>query len=311
MVLITRYCQILIQGITTFVMEEKSSLTHFIIAGPTASGKSQHALQLAQDVGGIIANADSLQIYKGLPILTAQPDAQECAQVPHVLYNFCDPAQPYSAQNWVRDITAILEKAEAPVVIVGGTGFYLKALLEGLSPIPDVDPVLQETLRTLPLSEIRLQLESLDPVMFERLHPHDHQRNLRALEVVMSSGKSLQFWQSLKSTPCPYAFHKIGIFPEKEFHENAMVARVFKMWERGAVVEVQAMMDRNIAKNAPAKKAIGYAEIEAYLQGQLSQEEAQQLMILKTRQYAKRQRTWFRNQIVFDSRINLATSGAA
>jgi tRNA dimethylallyltransferase len=294
----------LFEVIITFTMKEKAPLTHYIIAGPTASGKSAHALELAEKVGGCIVNADSLQIYKGLPILTAQPCEVERQKAPHLLYDFLDPAEGYSAQKWVKDVTAILDNTEIPAILVGGTGLYFKALLEGFSPIPDVDLDVQKRVRDLPLFEARAQLESLDPEMSQRLHPNDHQRNVRALEIILSSGKSLAYWQTLPPPPCPYHFYKIGIFPDKESHETAMKTRALKMWKTGAVEEVEAMMKLDLPQSAPAKKAIGYYEIEDYLRGHLSEAQAQDLMMIKTRQYAKRQRTWFRHQMTFDETIN-------
>lgn len=286
--------------ITTFQMKEKQDLTHYIIAGPTASGKSSRALDLAFKVGGIIVNADSLQIYRGLPILTAQPSRDDLKIAPHYLYDFLEPHESYSAQKWVEYVSKILHATEVPAILVGGTGFYFKALLEGLSPIPDVDPEIQEQVRKLSLGEVRTQLSALDPEISARLHPHDHQRNARALEIILSSGQSILYWQSLKSEPSPFRFHKIGIFPEKENHQITMKKRVIQMWENGAIDEVKAMMELNLPDSAPAKKAIGYHEIEDYLKGNMTESQAQELMIIKTRQYAKRQRTWFRNQMKFD-----------
>jgi len=289
-----------IEVIITFQMKEKAPQTHYIIAGPTASGKSAYALSLAQKINGIIVNADSLQIYRGLPILTAQPSQEERQIAPYYLYDFLPASEFYSAQKWVEAVTEILNHTLAPAILVGGTGFYFKALLEGLSPIPDVDPDIQNQVREMTLEDIRAQLSSLDPQISAHLHPNDHQRNARALEIILSSGQSLLYWQSLRPEPSHFQFHKIGILPEKDMHETCMKNRALQMWVTGAIDEVKAMMESELPESAPAKKAIGYHEIEDYLKGNMPESQAQELMIIKTRQYAKRQRTWFRHQMQFN-----------
>lgn len=286
--------------IITFQMKEKASQTHYIIAGPTASGKSAYALSLAQKINGIIVNADSLQIYHGLPILTAQPSQHDHQIMPHFLYDFLPADEPYSAQKWVEAVTDILTNADVPAILVGGTGFYFKALLEGLSPIPDVDLKIQNQVREMTLEDIRAQLSSLDPQISARLHPNDHQRNARALEIILSNGQSLLYWQSLRPEPSHFQFHKIGIFPEKDTHETLMKNRVLQMWATGAIDEVKAMMESDLPESAPAKRTIGYHALEEYIKDNLSESQAQELMVIKTRQYAKRQRTWFRHQMQFD-----------
>ncbi|MEB3703060.1 tRNA (adenosine(37)-N6)-dimethylallyltransferase MiaA [Candidatus Bealeia paramacronuclearis] len=281
-------------------MKEKQHLQHYIVAGPTGSGKSSYALEFAQKVGGIVINADSLQIYQDLPILTAQPSTQDKEIVPHCLYGFLGPEGQYSALKWVEDVTHILEEATSPCILVGGTGFYFNTLLEGLSPIPDVPQATKDYVRPLKLLEVRYLLETQDPLMAERLHPHDLQRNARALEVLLGTGRSLSFWQSLRRNPSPYAFYKIGIFPERASHESAMKERVLKMWEEGAIEEVSFLLEKGLSEIASLRSAIGFDEIESYLKGDLSLEIAQNLMMIKTRQYAKRQLTWFRHQMKFD-----------
>jgi tRNA dimethylallyltransferase len=188
-----------------------------LIGGPTGSGKSAYASKLAQSHSGVILNADSLQVYRGLEILTAQPSLEDQRAIPHRLYGFLDPSESCSAGRWlslvIPEIDAAHGNGQLPIV-VGGTGLYLKTLLEGISAIPSIDLDIRKKLqkRENPYAD----LESVDPELASRLNPHDHQRIIRGLEVFYGTGKPLSFWQSQKPTPPPYAFEKILFMPSKE-----------------------------------------------------------------------------------------------
>lgn len=266
-----------------------------LIGGPTGSGKSSYAYKLAQSHNGIILNADSLQVYRGLEILTAQPSLEDQRAIPHRLYGVLDPSESCSAGRWlslvIPEIQKALEKKQLPIV-VGGTGLYLKTLLEGISAIPSTAPDIREELQKR--ENLYADLKSVDPELASRLNPHDHQRIIRGLEVFYGTGKPLSLWQSQKPTPPPYDFEKILFMPPKEELETYLGERLEKMLERGVVDEVSALINHPISINA--EKAIGFKEFRQFLEGHCSLEEAKALTLLHTRQYAKRQRTWFRHQ---------------
>lgn len=269
----------------------------FIVGGPTASGKSDFALKMALEKNGVVINADSLQIYKGLEILTAQPTPQTYLEVPHRLYGFLDPSQHFSVGMWLslalREIENAFKNNKLPVV-VGGTGLYLKALMEGLSPIPSIPPEIREQIKdNQPLNYQELQ--KVDPLLASRISPHDRQRTQRALEVFYGTGKPLSFWQKQKSLPPPYTFDVQVLIPPKEELEKRMILRLKAMIEGGVVDEVVQLLTCPLSTNA--KKAIGFQELVNYIKGKCSFEEAFQLTLLHTRQYAKRQLTWFRHQV--------------
>jgi len=275
-----------------------------LIGGPTGSGKSAYAYKLAQSHNGIILNADSLQVYRGLEILTAQPSLEDQHAIPHRLYGVLDPSESCSAGRWlslvIPEIQKALEREQLPIV-VGGTGLYFKTLLEGISAIPSIAPDIREELQKR--ENLYTDLESVDPELASRLNPYDHQRIIRGLEVFYGTGKPLSFWQSQKPTPLSYKFEKILFMPPKEEVEAHLTERLEKMLEVGVLEEVSALLNRSLSINA--KKAIGFKEFCQFLEGHCSLEEAKTLTLLHTRQYAKRQRTWFRHQFAEGAKLRM------
>ncbi len=272
-----------------------------LIGGPTASGKSALALDLARALKGQILNADSMQVYKGLPILSAQPSAEEKAEVPHKLYGFLDMDQSFSVAKWLDLAVSEIQNFEGPSIVVGGTGLYLKALLEGISSIPEIPASLRESLRHRETKDLYAQLEVQDPLMAARLKPGDTQRIIRALEVKQYTGKSLAKWQE-EVTESPLKNltpFMIKILPPREELYESINQRVGRMIQEGALEEVRVIHDKNLN----SLKTLGYAELNSYLEGEGSLEEATDKMQQKTRNYAKRQTTWFRHQMEADMGI--------
>lgn len=270
-----------------------------IVAGPTASGKSSLAFQLAQERNGVILNGDSLQVYRGLEILTAQPSLEHQQKIPHHLYGFLDPKATYSVGKWrelaISEINQIHESGKLPIV-VGGTGLYLKSLLEGMVAIPPLDPEVRKELEVQGRSQEALyaELEKVDPDLATRINPHDKQRTLRGLEVFYGTGKPLSFWQSQKPEVLPYEFEKILLMPSREEEEERIAKRLEGMLECGVLEEIKAFLSQS--PSLTAMKAIGLREFGAFLNGECAFEQAKELTFFHTRQYAKRQRTWFRHQ---------------
>lgn len=275
-----------------------------ICAGPTASGKSSYALKLAQEQGGVIINGDSLQVYRKLEILTAQPSQEDQVSVPHYLYGCLDPTESCSAGYWLSLVLPIIqqihEKQQLPIV-VGGTGFYLKTLLEGVSPVPPIDHDVRKKLLERNESQETLykELETVDPVWSSHINSNDHQRTMRGLEVYYGTGKPLSFWQTQKPSPPPYDFEKILLLPDTEILNQNIKVRLEEMLEKGVLEEVAHALTLPLSETAG--KAIGLREFGAYLKGNCSLEQAKELTFLHTCQYAKRQRTWFRGQFGLSS----------
>ncbi len=269
----------------------------FIIAGPTASGKSTYAHKLAQDVKGVVLNGDSLQVYQSLEILTDQPSIEIQRKISHRLYGFLDPRENCTVGRWLEWIHSEIEKAlksnKSPIV-VGGTGFYLKSLIEGISTIPSVDPTIRTSLEERPQRVLYEELQKVDPSLATRIQPKDRQRTLRGLEVFQGTGKPLSYWQSQKTASLPYTFEKILLMPSREETNRRIETRVEEMIEQGAIEEAKRILA--LPPSSSALKTIGLRELGDYLKGNISLEEAKNLMIIHTKQYAKRQRTWFRHQ---------------
>ncbi|MEQ1705992.1 MAG: tRNA (adenosine(37)-N6)-dimethylallyltransferase MiaA [Rickettsiales bacterium] len=281
-----------------------------VIVGATASGKSAFALSLAQKIGGVIINADSQQVYSDLRILTARPTPQEETQVPHKLYGTMSANENCSAGVWLRYAKMEIDWARTQnitPIVVGGTGLYIKSLTQGIAEIPDIDASVRaqatsdyEEMGKEAFSE---RLRAIDPAFFERLKVYDKQRLVRAYEVWLGSGKSLSWWQSREVAP-PYPAAEIEItkieLPREEIYRRCN-ARFEQMIEAGAVDEVSQLMALNLPdnlhNNLPIMKTIGVRELAAYLRGEMNLEQAIELCQTATRQYAKRQMTWFRNQV--------------
>lgn len=276
-----------------------------IIGGPTASGKSAFAYQLAQEKGGTILNGDSLQVYAGLGILTDQPCYQAQKNIPHRLYGFLDPTQSYSVGMWLTQVLKEIEESHQKgllPIVVGGTGLYLKALREGITPVPPLDPRIRKELEERESTQESLyhELQTVDAVLAARIHPHDRQRTLRGLEVFHGSGQPLTYWQTQKSMSLPYDFETILFMPPKEELLPRIAERIEAMLEKGVLEEITALLPLPLSPTA--MKAIGLREFGAYLQEEYSLEHAKNLIFFHTCQYAKRQRTWFRHQMSKDQK---------
>lgn len=273
-----------------------------LIAGPTASGKSAVALALAEQVGGVVINADSAQVYADLRVLSARPGPTEEASVPHRLFGHVGGADSYSAARWASEARAAIraahEAGQLPI-LVGGTGLYLRTLIDGIAPVPDIDPAVRAAVRAMPVDAAHASLAVEDPAAAARLAATDTTRVARALEVVRSSGRTLAAWQqdrqggiggSVRLAP-------LLMLPDRAWLFERIEARFGGMFAGGAVEEVAALIARaDILPSAPVRRAIGVAEIAGMLDGRWSRAEAIERTATATRQYAKRQYTWFRNQ---------------
>jgi tRNA dimethylallyltransferase len=277
-----------------------------LIAGPTASGKSAMALDLAVKHGGAIINADSMQVYADLRVLTARPREEELAQAPHFLYGHVDATQPYSTGAWLRDVKALLDSGalgERRPIFVGGTGLYFRALTEGLSEMPEIPPFVRDRWRYHLLEDGVVKLHALlsrrDPPAAARLRKTDSQRVVRALEVLDASGRSILEWQALRDEPVVDMEHARAavLEPPRDVLVSRIDRRFDDMVEEGAVEEVRALLERKPANGHPVMKAIGVPEFGAYIDGSLPLEQAIERAKIATRQYAKRQTTWFRHQL--------------
>jgi tRNA dimethylallyltransferase len=277
-----------------------------LITGPTASGKSALALRLARERNGVVINADSMQVYDTLRVLTARPSEDEMEGVPHLLYGHVLASSLYSTGEWLREISALLpdlRKQGRFPVIVGGTGLYFKALTGGLSDMPAIPDDIRERLRSRLIEEgpavLHAELSRLDPAMAEGLQPGDGQRIVRALEVIEATGKSIRDFQKASGPVIidPDRAQKIVVLPDRPVLHARINRRFETMMESGAVEEVKALLALNLAPDATAMKAIGVSQIADMLAGRMSEAEVIEKSAAATRQYAKRQMTWFRNQM--------------
>lgn len=278
-----------------------------LIAGPTASGKSGFALRIAEAIGGTIVNADSMQVYRELSIITARPTVEEMERVPHRLYGVVPSATAYSVGRYLRDAAAAIEeiRAEGRVpIVVGGTGLYFKALLEGLSPVPEVDPAIREHWRQQAEGTGAPALHALlalrDPAMAARLMPTDKQRIVRALEVLDSTGRSLSHWQALPGTPVLHEAQcvRLLLVAERAQLMTNIDARFEAMLAAGALDEIRAFSRLGLSEELPAVRAHGVRPLLAHLRSELSLEAAAEGAKAETRQYAKRQVTWHRRNMI-------------
>lgn len=277
-----------------------------LIAGPTASGKSALALDLAERQGGVIVNADSMQGYSVLDVLTARPSADETARVPHFLYGHVHPSTAYSTGAWLHDVTRLIEEGALsgrPAVFVGGTGLYFRALAEGISDMPDIPPSVRERwryeLKEQGAERLHRILMHEDSAVAMQLRPTDGQRIVRALEVLDASGRSILDWQAARGRPLidRDSTRFLVIEPDRGDLVARIEARFDRMIDKGALDEVRQLMALDLAPNLPAMKAIGVRELQAALAGEMSFAEAIERAKIATRQYAKRQATWFRHQL--------------
>ncbi len=273
-----------------------------LIAGPTASGKSALALAIAARHNGVVINADSAQVYADLRILTARPSAEEEASAPHCLFGHVDAADAtYSAARWAaeatRAIDATLAEGRLPI-LVGGTGLYVRTLLDGIAPVPAIDPALREQVRALPVADAHAALALLDPPAAARLNAADTTRVARALEVVRGTGRTLADWQTERvgGIGDRLDVRALILIPDRDWL-NARIDQRFAEMAETSQAEVAALLARtDIPQDAPIRRAIGVPEIAALVRGETSKTEAIAAGSLATRRYAKRQYTWLRHQ---------------
>jgi tRNA dimethylallyltransferase len=277
-----------------------------LIAGPTASGKSALALALAERFDGVIVNADSMQVYRNLRVITARPTPDEEARAPHLLYGHVDAAVNYSTGQWLRDVDAAVRGVRAQgrlPILIGGTGLYFTALTKGLAAVPPIPAAVRDDIRSrlglYGVAALRAELEDLDPEMAQRLRVNDRNRISRALEVIKATGRSLSDWHR-EGLPPPFDIsNAVKIFLKTE--RTALVERIEKrfgdMLAAGALDEVRALAARRLDPTLPAMKAHGVPWLIRHLNGEISLEDAAAGGVMDTRRYAKRQLTWFRNQL--------------
>jgi tRNA dimethylallyltransferase len=276
----------------------------WLIAGPTASGKSGLALRLAETTGAEIINADSMQLYADLRVLTARPSEAEETRARHHLYGVADAAEIWSVGAWLRATKTVLAEIAArdrPAILVGGTGLYFSALTQGLADIPpipeDVRKAVRERLEHLGEVAFRQALAQTDPEAAARIAPGDRQRLARAMEVATATGRSLTAWQAA-TTPllAPDAYRALVVDPPRDALYARCDARLGAMATGGGLEEVRDLMARGLDPQLPAMKALGVREFARHLAGELTLDQALTLARQDTRRYAKRQITWFRNQ---------------
>ena len=277
-----------------------------LIAGPTASGKSALAIEIARALGGVVVNADSMQVYKDLHVITARPTPAEQGDVPHLMFGGVDAAVNYSVGRWLTDVRATLADLAAvprPAVIVGGTGMYFKTLTQGISDIPAVPDEVRERVRAgaegVPPAELHAQLTARDPLTAARLRPTDPQRIVRALEVLEATGQPLAAFQGRREAPILPQGSWRGVFlaPDRQELYRRIDARFERMMESGAVEEVAALAARDLDPALPAMRAHGVPGLIAWLRGEATREEAVARGKADTRHYSKRQFTFARHQL--------------
>lgn len=280
-----------------------------MIAGPTASGKSQLAIDLALTHNGVIINTDSMQIYDVLNLLSARPSASELAQAMHYLYGHVSPSSFFSTGHWLENVQELLKQdgiANKTLIFVGGTGLYFRALTGGVAQMPEIPHKIREKWREALIDKGGPHLYEIlsvkDPATAERLNPNDGQRIVRALEIMEATQKSITWWQAQKTQPLINAENavKIVLAPERQSNKNRISLRLDQMVKLGALEEVEALLQLDLAPSMPAMKAIGVREFSSHLSGKTSLNEALERAKIETYQYAKRQMTWFRNQFKED-----------
>lgn len=277
-----------------------------LIAGPTASGKSALALARAQASGGVIINTDALQVYGVLERLSARPSPADMALAPHRLYGTVDPAERFSTGGWLAAVESVMAEGAAegrPLIFVGGTGLYFDALTNGFADVPpvpaEITAEIQAEVSRLDADGRARLMAAKDPEMAARLSAPDPQRVVRALAVLQATGRSLAYYQDHLQSGLlnDFAVERIVLNPDRDILRERISCRFSTMLEDGAVDEVKTLLAQGLDPTLPAMKAIGVPEITGWLAGQLTREEAIERAVIATRQYAKRQRTWFRNRM--------------
>ncbi|HAL08011.1 MAG TPA: tRNA (adenosine(37)-N6)-dimethylallyltransferase MiaA [Brevundimonas sp.] len=275
-----------------------------LIAGPTASGKSRLAMQRARETGAVVINADSQQLYADLRVLSARPSVEDEAEIPHRLYGVADAADAWSVGRWSRAVMNLLAELAAEgraALLVGGTGLYFNALTKGLADIPPVPADIRDAVQAEFDAEgeavFRRRLAEVDPAAEAAIFPADRQRLVRALSVHRASGRALSDWKAdTRPLLAPHSYDALVVEPSRERLYASCDARVDMMMAQGALDEVRAIVGRDLAPDLPAMKAVGVRELADHLEGELSLDDAVAAVKQSTRNYAKRQLTWFRNQ---------------
>ena len=272
-----------------------------LIAGPTASGKSALALRLARAANGVVINADASQVYADLQILSARPSQEEMADIPHRLFGHIDGTESCTAARWAAEARAEVDRAHAEgrlPILVGGTGLYIRTLLDGIAPVPDIDPAIRAQVRALPVAQAHEALTREDPQAAARLASADTSRVARALEVIRSTGKPLSEWQKHKSGGIGdrVSLFPLILLPPRDWLIARCDLRFEQMVDGGAVEEVKALLARDLPPSLPVMRAIGVPEIAAWLANEIDRDTMLERGRIATRQYAKRQYTWFANQ---------------
>jgi tRNA dimethylallyltransferase len=274
-----------------------------LIAGPTASGKSALALRKAGELGGVVVNTDAMQVYDVLRVVTARPSAAEMQDVPHVLYGHVHPSVRFSTGDWLRAVEAIVAEENRPLIFAGGTGLYFDALTKGFAEVPAVPPeVVREAeaeLQGLDRAGRERLIAARDPAIAGQLQAADPQRVARALAVLRATGRSLASFQRgvTRGLLDGFEVERLVLNPPRDVLRDRIARRFTAMFEGGAAEEVKALLALGLDPQLPAMKAIGVPEITAWLAGRASREKATERAITATRQYSKRQRTWFRNRM--------------
>ena len=277
-----------------------------LIAGPTASGKSALAVALAKALGdagreAVVVNADASQVYADLATLSARPNEEEMEGVPHRLFGHIDGAEAHNAARWSDEARGILSHAHGAgkvPVLVGGTGLYLRTLLYGIAPVPEIDPDVRAAVRALPVAEAHAALAAADAQAAARLNPADTTRVARALEVVRATGRTLGDWQQAREGGIAdaIALTPLILLPPRDWLRERCDRRLVQMFASGAIEEVEALVARSLDPDLPVMRAIGVPQIAAWLRGEIDRDQALEAAQAATRQYAKRQYTWFRHQ---------------
>ena len=298
-------CGILIR-VKTHYVNPVSEPKIILVAGPTASGKSALALALAEKLGGAIINADSMQVYRVLRIITARPTPGEEARVPHRLYGHVDAAVNFSVGRWcaeVADVLVATQREAHAAIVVGGTGLYFSALTQGLAAVPPIPAQIRNEVRTRLASDgveaLHAELTQRDPAAAARLMPGDRARVTRALEVILATGRSLLLWHeaNMPARVDAALAAKVFLMPERDALLRRIDARFDAMMAAGAMDEVRALAERKLDPTLPAMKAHGVPWLIRHLNGEMALAEAIEGGKRDTRQYTKRQATWFRNQL--------------
>jgi len=278
-----------------------------VVTGPTASGKSALALALAERRGGTVINADAMQTYDAFPILTAQPTEEERGRAPHALYGVLPLGETVSAARWrtlaSAEIERVLAAGRVPI-LCGGSGLYLRTLMQGIAPIPDAPSDLRERANadwaTLGPEAFRARLAEHDPAIVGRLKPGDRQRHVRAWEVFQATGRPLSLWQEGEASAAPWRFATVLLAPDRAWLRERIERRFDAMLDQGVEAEVRAIFDLNPDPAWPGLKAHGAPEFFRYFRGEMALQDVRRVGIDHTRQYAKRQMTWFRHQMTPD-----------